>query len=256
MSGIPAFRTVSRTVLSAHEIGHLCTHSPTLCCNDGESPILRPRQNGSHFPYDIFKYIFVNENVQILIKISLKLVRKGLVNNIPALVQIMAWRRPGDKTSEPMMVQHEFRLHVRPYCNETTHKQEVNICLFNTPRPRQNGLTLLSQDLVLLINHSLSKIANNWPQSQTSEKQLYSCMTIWSGLVGKHIVVIIIENCFLVIGKLSERQSHKYEKCFRFCHLMTKEWINSNPSQENTAHPGHWNIAQNWGKHSPKYMNV
>ena len=23
----------------------------------------RPRQNGHHFPYDIFKYIFVNENV-------------------------------------------------------------------------------------------------------------------------------------------------------------------------------------------------
>ena len=30
---------------------------------------------------------------------------KGPINNIPALVQIMAWRRPGDKRlSEPMMV--------------------------------------------------------------------------------------------------------------------------------------------------------
>ena len=39
------------------------------------------------------------------IKISLKLVRKGPINNIPALVQIMAWRRPGDKPlSEPMLV--------------------------------------------------------------------------------------------------------------------------------------------------------
>ena len=35
----------------------------------------------------------------------MKFVPKGPVNNIPALVQIMAWRRPGDKPlSEPMMV--------------------------------------------------------------------------------------------------------------------------------------------------------
>ena len=38
---------------------------------------LRPRQNGCHFPYDILKYTFLNENVWILIKISLKFVPKG-----------------------------------------------------------------------------------------------------------------------------------------------------------------------------------
>ena len=66
---------------------------------------LRPRQNGRHFADDIFKRIFLNENIWILIKISLKFVPKGSINNIPALVQIMAWRRPGDKPlAEPMMV--------------------------------------------------------------------------------------------------------------------------------------------------------
>ena len=36
---------------------------------------------------------------------QLKFVPKGQMNNILALVQIMAWRRPGDKPlSEPMMV--------------------------------------------------------------------------------------------------------------------------------------------------------
>ena len=56
------------------------------------------------FP-DIFKSIFFNENVQILIKISLTFVPKAPINNIPTLVQIMAWRRPGAKPlSEPMMV--------------------------------------------------------------------------------------------------------------------------------------------------------
>ena len=66
---------------------------------------LRPRQNGRHFTDDIFKCIFLNENVWITIKISMKFVPKGPINKIPALVQIMAWCRPGNKPlSEPMMV--------------------------------------------------------------------------------------------------------------------------------------------------------
>ena len=66
---------------------------------------LRPRQDGRLFPDDIFKCIFFNENVWISIKISLRFVPKALINNIPALFQIMAWRRSGDKPlSEPMMV--------------------------------------------------------------------------------------------------------------------------------------------------------
>ena len=58
---------------------------------------LRLRQNGHGFADDIFKRIFLNENVRISIKISLKFVPKGPTINIPALVQIMAWRRSGDK---------------------------------------------------------------------------------------------------------------------------------------------------------------
>ena len=66
---------------------------------------LRPRRNGRHFPEDIFKRIFLNENILIPIKISLKFVPKGSINNIPALVQMMAWRRSCDKPlSEPMMI--------------------------------------------------------------------------------------------------------------------------------------------------------
>ena len=41
---------------------------------------VRPRQNGRHL-----------------------FVPKGPINNIPALVQMMAWRRSGDKPSEPMV---------------------------------------------------------------------------------------------------------------------------------------------------------
>ena len=53
----------------------------------------------------MFKCIFVTKNVWISIKISLKFILKDPVNNIPALIQIMAWHRLGDKPlSEPMMV--------------------------------------------------------------------------------------------------------------------------------------------------------
>ena len=66
---------------------------------------LRLRQNGRRFADDTFKRIFFNENVRISIKISLKFVPRGPINIIPALVQIMAWCRPGDKPlSEPMLV--------------------------------------------------------------------------------------------------------------------------------------------------------
>ena len=66
---------------------------------------LRPGQNGRHFADDIFLCIFLNENIWISIKISLKFVPRGPVNKIPSLVQIMAWRRPGAKPlSEPMMI--------------------------------------------------------------------------------------------------------------------------------------------------------
>ena len=66
---------------------------------------LRPRQNGRHFPDDIFKCIFLNESVWISINISLMFVLGGPINDIPALLQVMAWCRPGDKPlSEPMMV--------------------------------------------------------------------------------------------------------------------------------------------------------
>ena len=65
---------------------------------------LRPRQNGRHFADDTLNLIFLND-VRMWIKISLKFAPKGPINNIPALVQIMAWRRPGNKPLfEPMMV--------------------------------------------------------------------------------------------------------------------------------------------------------
>ena len=66
---------------------------------------LRPRQNGGQFSDGILKCIFLNKNALIVIKIPLNFIFSGPINNIKALVQIMAWRRPGDnQLSKPMMV--------------------------------------------------------------------------------------------------------------------------------------------------------
>ena len=73
-----------------------------MLCRQSQINALRPRRHGRYFPDDIIKCIFVCENVWISIKISPKCVSQGTMNSIPALVQIMAWRRPGDNPlSEP-----------------------------------------------------------------------------------------------------------------------------------------------------------
>ena len=82
---------------------------PIIACLQGKGRTsfntLMPRQNGRHFADAIFKCIFMNENVSIAIEMSLKFLPKGRINNIPTLVQIMAWRRQGDKPlSEPVVV--------------------------------------------------------------------------------------------------------------------------------------------------------
>ena len=44
-----------------------------------------------------FNVHFFNENAWIFIKMSMKFLPMCSINNIPTLVQIMAWRRQGDK---------------------------------------------------------------------------------------------------------------------------------------------------------------
>ena len=85
---------------------HVFSHTQSGCGNISTIVnTLRSRQNGRRFADDTFKSIVLNENVRISIESSLKFVPKGPINYNPALVQIMAWRRSGDKPlSEPMMV--------------------------------------------------------------------------------------------------------------------------------------------------------
>ena len=114
--------------------------------------ILRSKQNCCHFADDSFKCIFLNENKWILIKISLKLVPKGLINNIPALVR----HRPGDKPlSEPTMV----RLPTHTCVTRPQWVNEINPCLAKPPIEIQWRFNLTWASFYSKIGHKCSTFA-------------------------------------------------------------------------------------------------
>ena len=77
-----------------------------------------PGQNGSNFADNMFQRM--HENIWSSNKISLKYVPWGVISNMSALVQMMAWRQIGYKPlSEPMLtrftdiyMQHELTTHI------------------------------------------------------------------------------------------------------------------------------------------------
>ena len=91
---------------------------------------LRLRQNGRQFPVNIFKCIFLNENVRISITIAPNFVLNSPIDNIPALVQIMAWRRPGYKPlSEPMMISLLMHICITQWVKEVNFQMyPIQIC--------------------------------------------------------------------------------------------------------------------------------
>ena len=58
---------------------------------------LRLRQRGHHFANDILKCILYNKNHHIVVQILLQFVPEGPINNMPALVQMIARHWTGDK---------------------------------------------------------------------------------------------------------------------------------------------------------------
>ena len=151
---------------------------------------LRPRQNGRHFADDTFNRIFVNENVRITIKFSLKFVPKAPINNIPALVQMMTWRRPGDKPlSEPMMVSLTTHICV-------TRPQWVKSCLVSLlihvlgkpvqwKKPQTNYIISIS--LESLIARFMSP---TWGPSGADRTQVGPMLAPWTLLSGIIMVPI------------------------------------------------------------------
>ena len=91
---------------------HIAMHSST------------PGQNGGRFADDVFRWIFMNEKFCILIKISLKFVPKGSIDNIPALWQ---WLGANQATSHYLdhwvMIFFYWRIYASLGLNKLTSTQ-------------------------------------------------------------------------------------------------------------------------------------
>ena len=82
--------------------------SPISKSDSYVSKPISPWQNGRHVTEDIFKYIFMNGKFCILIRISLKFVPNGPIDNKSALVQVIARQRTGNKAlPESMLTQFD-----------------------------------------------------------------------------------------------------------------------------------------------------
>ena len=104
-------------------------------CHWGCINTLGPRHYGRRFADGIFKRICFHVNDLISINITPKFVDKCQINDIPAMLQIMAWRRPGDKPlSETMMVN-------LPPCIYVTQPQWVIIIVW-----RVSNIIVVSQE--------------------------------------------------------------------------------------------------------------
>ena len=99
-------------------------------------------QIGHHYADDIFKCIFLNENVWIARKKSLNIFPEDPINNIQSLVQIMAWHLPCDRPlSETIM----FGLLLHIYVSEPQWAR-VHLPEYTKP-PRSHYIPLYIQSV-------------------------------------------------------------------------------------------------------------
>ena len=158
---------------------------------------LRPRQNCRHFA-DIFKCIFLNENVRILLRISLKFVPKLRSNqHYSSTVQIMAWRRPDAKPlCEPMMV------------NLLTH-----ICV---SRPQWVKRDKLNQFRIWMNNHIHIKL---WDVISHPRHML--AIKVWlSNYIAQETMGVITYTCLAVFSHTPCRQTRLSVTLTRFAKLF------------------------------------
>ena len=203
---------------------------------------LRPRQNGRHFPDDIFKWIFLNENVWISINISMKFVPRGPINNILTLVQIMAWRRPGDKPlSEPMMVRLPTHICVtRPQWvkNNLHRKFKQNGNIFIHENAFENVICKMT---AILFKHQwVNKwwYIVHWTQGNRhqknlifSSKKIYFLCLFWPYIKMQStwdlsILLLQTMTCLPVFHTLRQRQnSRHFPDNTEYIFLNEKVWI-------------------------------
>ena len=148
----------------------------------------------------------------ISIKISLKFVPKGPINNIPALVQIMAWRRPGDKPlSEAVMVRLPTHISVtRP---QWVYLSSMRFCGIHLTAISQEMLKiqylslkrvwkLLIQLMVVLWHHMVTEIWVNIG----SGNGLFNVAWRHQAITWTNVDLSSVRSCGIHLGAISEER--------------------------------------------------
>ena len=124
---------------------------------------MRPRQNGRHFA-DHISSAFSWMKIPILHNISLKYVPWGLIDNIAALIQIMARCRIGDKPLSGAMLVCFTNAYMRHSASMSKYILSNTWLIFNTSTPNVFTMTWIILSLntyktphIKMINNGLSK---------------------------------------------------------------------------------------------------
>ena len=143
-------------------------------------------RDGPHFAGDILKCVFLNKNVLNSLKISLKSVPKFRINNILALVQIMAWCRSGVKPlSVPMMLNllthicvtrypwvADFHVYIHIFCN-CNNLKNILITWGFVP------LNLVHLLVSIFVVYKMSYMGNFPSVLQSLKRTTYSTKILW-----------------------------------------------------------------------------
>ena len=140
--------------------------------------------------HEIFKHIFLNEEVWILIRISLRFVPNGVIDNNQALVYIMAWRRIGDKPflkqCWPDSLTHIWGTRGRwlwcvMYLTVVFHKHPYHRC------PKNENHYLMQQDHIYHAALSL--------EISSETMSMLCCMSLQWGLISVFFSLVYVTRC-------------------------------------------------------------
>ena len=149
------------------------------------------------------------------ILISLKFVPKGPINNIPALVQIMAWRLPGDKPLvEPMVVRLPTHICI-------TRPQWVNDllpCHLNQCFPSSNKPSGVHFNDILFIFYLLLIQENAFDNVCKMSTILFRLQCAYWGLAMKNCISDL-SHC-----RFCSTPSHSLNQCLLICHSLIFPW--------------------------------
>ena len=191
-----------------------------------------------------------------MVKISIKYIPKGPINDIPSLVQIMAWRRSGDKPlSEPMAFLDYWRIYAPLGLNElicfpTLLSWEIQCSFFARSfhlRMRwtivysNRGIhTCTSVHCMLCDKLKPNRDAHLWGRFQGTLRELvwitltkhcpFTCRHLWIKTTalanafnvhhgGDAVIPSCLATCLMVPNCQSERDGRYYGDC---CHEICK----------------------------------